>query len=399
DTDGVCCSPLLRGGDVADAVAAVAGGAAVEQLDRARQRLQPERRVLPGALLLRFGHPSIRRIVPGEGVRTLAAPPEPRRRHDHPPSRAGHRDRTCRGDVRERPRRRRDRVRTHPRHGREAHAAFEELVRAVVPSIGVGVYEAATLGAARALGSAHCLLAHGRRSLRAGVVDEEGLAAFAAGDDRGFTEQEQVVIRFAARLSTAPWAMTDADTQELREAGRWTLVADAAPTRPTVLIGAPHTSNWDFVLMLAIAWRLGIEVHWLGKKSLFRGWRGPIMRGLGGIAVDRADPARIVGEVVEQVHAGTVFGLVVTPDGTRGGNEYWKSGFYRIARATGMPVTLGFVDRHTMTTGLGPTIDLTGDVAADMDRIRAFYADKHGVRPERRTEPRLREETAERPEG
>ena len=64
-----------------------------------------------------------------------------------------------------------------------------------------------------------------------------------------------------------------------------------------------------------------------------------------------------------------------------------------------MPVTLGFVDRHTMTTGLGPTIDLTGDVAADMDRIRAFYADKHGVRPERRTEPRLREETAEQPEG
>jgi len=98
----------------------------------------------------------------------------------------------------------------------EAHAAFEALVRAVVPSIGVGVYEAATLGAARALGSAHCLLAHGRRSLRAGVVDEAGLAAFAAGDDRGFTEQEQV---FAARLSTDPSAMTDADTQELREAG------------------------------------------------------------------------------------------------------------------------------------------------------------------------------------
>jgi hypothetical protein len=57
-----------------------------------------------------------------------------------------------------------------------------------------------------------------------------------------------------------------------------------------------------------------------------------------------------------------------------------------------MPVTLGFVDRTTMTTGLGPTIDLTGDVAADMDRVRAFYADKAGLRPERRTEPRLREE-------
>lgn len=173
---------------------------------------------------------------------------------------------------------------------------------------------------------------------------------------------------------------------------RWTLASEAAPTRPTVLVGAPHTSNWDFVLMLAIAWRLDIDVHWLGKKSLFHGWRGPIMRRLGGIPVDRADPARVVKDVVGQVHDGTVFGLVVTPDGTRGGNEYWKSGFYRIARETGMPVTLGFVDRTTMTTGLGPSIDLTGDVAADMDRIRAFYADKAGVRPERRTEPRLREE-------
>lgn len=175
---------------------------------------------------------------------------------------------------------------------------------------------------------------------------------------------------------------------------RWSLVSETAPDRPTVLIGAPHTSNWDFVLMLGIAWRLGIDVRWLGKKSLFAGWRGPVMRALGGIPVDRADPGRVVGEVVERVNAGEVFGLVVTPDGTRGANEYWKSGFYRIARETGMPVTLGYVDRTTMTTGLGPTIELTGDVPADMDRIRAFYTDKAGLRPHLRTEPRLRSEDA-----
>lgn len=188
-----------------------------------------------------------------------------------------------------------------------------------------------------------------------------------------------MVKRFFARVC---WALS-----------RWRLTGSGAPTRPTVLIGAPHTSNWDFVLMLAIAWRLGIDVHWLGKKSLFRGWRGPVMRKLGGIPVDRADPARVVRNVVAQVEAGDVFGLVITPDGTRGGNTHWKSGFYRIARETGMPVTLGFVDRTTMTCGLGPTLDLTGNVAADMDRIRAFYADKAGVRPERRSEPRLREES------
>lgn len=144
--------------------------------------------------------------------------------------------------------------------------------------------------------------------------------------------------------------------------------------------------------MLAIAWRLGLDVRWLGKKSLFQGWRGPIMRRLGGIAVDRDDPGRVVDEVVERVRSGEVFGLVVTPDGTRKGHSHWKSGFYRIARETGLDVTLGFVDRTTMTTGLGPTVQLTGDVAADMDVIRAFYADKSGLRPEHRVEPRLREE-------
>ncbi|WP_251450044.1 1-acyl-sn-glycerol-3-phosphate acyltransferase [Microbacterium sp. Marseille-Q6648] len=176
---------------------------------------------------------------------------------------------------------------------------------------------------------------------------------------------------------------------------RWRLATTPAPTRPTVLIGAPHTSNWDFVLMLAIAWRLRIDVRWLGKESLFRSWRGPIMRALGGIPVDRRNPQRVVADVVGRIRAGEVFGLVVTPEGTRGTGEdsFWKSGFYRIARDTGMPVTLGYVDRTTMTTGLGITLELTGDVAADMDRVRAFYADKAGLRPHLRTEPRLRDET------
>ncbi len=173
---------------------------------------------------------------------------------------------------------------------------------------------------------------------------------------------------------------------------RWTLRSEAAPTRPTVLIGAPHTSNWDFVLMLAIAWRLQIPIRWLGKKSLFHGWRNGPMRRLGGIPVDRDDPSRVVDDVLALIAAGDVFGLVITPDGTRTSRTGWKSGFYRIARASGLPVTLGYVDRTTMTTGLGPTIELTGDVAADMTVIRNFYADKSGFRPEFRSEPRLRDE-------
>ena len=79
--------------------------------------------------------------------------------------------------------------------------------------------------------------------------------------------------------------------------GPWRLVVERAPDRPTIFVGAPHTSNWDFVFMLAIAWRLRVTLRWLGKHDLFTGWKGPVMRALGGIPVDRRDPARVVEEI------------------------------------------------------------------------------------------------------
>lgn len=173
---------------------------------------------------------------------------------------------------------------------------------------------------------------------------------------------------------------------------RWNLSPWPAPERPTVFVGAPHTSNWDFVLMLATTWALGIDFRWLGKDSLFRGPIGVLTRATGGIPVNRDNPDGVVEAVVEQVRGGEVFGLVVAPDGTRGGNTHWKSGFYRIARAADLPVTLCFIDRTTMTAGLGPQYELTGDVHADMEHIREFYSDKAGFRPEKRGVPRLRHE-------
>ena len=174
---------------------------------------------------------------------------------------------------------------------------------------------------------------------------------------------------------------------------RWTLRTERVPVDGTgVILGAPHTSYWDFLLMLGIAGEAGLTYRWLGKHQLFRDPAGPVMRALGGIPVDRRDPAGLVDDLVARMQAGERFYLVVTPEGTRNGSG-WKSGFYRIARATDLPVTLGYIDRTTMTAGLGPTLRLTGDVGADMDLVRAFYADKAGVVPARRTEPRLREET------
>ena len=96
--------------------------------------------------------------------------------------------------------------------------------------------------------------------------------------------------------------------------------------------------------------------------------------------------------LLEEAEGDEPFLLAIAAEGTRSKGEYWKPGFYRIAQQTGLPISLGFVDGPTRTLGIGPTFHPTGDVKKDMDFVRAFYADKQGIRPEHRTEPRLREE-------
>jgi uncharacterized peroxidase-related enzyme len=102
----------------------------------------------------------------------------------------------------------------------EALAAFEALIHAIVPSIGVRTYELATLAAAAGVGSPHCLLAHGRKALHAGALDEDQLESIARrGDHQGLSDADRAVMRYARRLSTDPAAMTDDDSRELRDAG------------------------------------------------------------------------------------------------------------------------------------------------------------------------------------
>ncbi len=161
---------------------------------------------------------------------------------------------------------------------------------------------------------------------------------------------------------------------------------------PSILIGAPHTSNWDFIFMLGITWDLGIKTKFLGKHTLFKPPFGFIMRWLGGIPVERSQAHGLVDQIVSATQKDPSFSLVVTPEGTRGAGTYWKSGFYRISLQAGMPIILGYLDRATKTCGLGVEFTPTGDVHKDMDFIRAFYADKGGYKPHLKTEPRLREE-------
>ena len=170
----------------------------------------------------------------------------------------------------------------------------------------------------------------------------------------------------------------------------WRAVGDVP--RTGVLVGAPHTSNWDFVMMLLIMWRGEVTPRVLIKKELFRGPLGWLLPRLGGIPLDRANPGAVVRDLVREAKSGEPFLIVLAAEGTRTKGEYWKSGFWRLARAAKLPIVLAFIDGPSRTSGFGPTITATSDVVADMDQVRAFYADKHGIHPERRTEPRLREE-------
>ena len=171
---------------------------------------------------------------------------------------------------------------------------------------------------------------------------------------------------------------------------RWRTVG-TVPARG-VLVGAPHTSNWDWVVTLLLAWRYGIRIRLLVKEEMFRGPLGWLLTATGSVPLDRTNPSGTVRALVEESRGEGPWLLGIAAEGTRSRREYWKSGFYRIAQQTGLPITLAFLDAPSRTVGWGPTFHPSGDVRADMDLVRDFYADKTGFRPEGFTPPRLREE-------
>ena len=167
-----------------------------------------------------------------------------------------------------------------------------------------------------------------------------------------------------------------------------------APSAPRcVLIAAPHTSNWDFVYMMAMAWSLGVRLSWMGKNSLFVFPLGILFRALDGVPIRRDLRANLVDQCVARFAAEKTLLLAVPAEGTRQRGTVWRSGFYHIARKAEVPIVLGYLDYSRKRGGLGPEVRPSGDARADMDRLRAFYADKVGRHPERFTEPRLAEES------
>lgn len=161
----------------------------------------------------------------------------------------------------------------------------------------------------------------------------------------------------------------------LKLAGWKVLGTLPAQARKSVFIAAPHTSNWDLPYTLMVAFVLRLNINWMGKASIFRFPFGPLMRWLGGVAVDRSKANNLVAASAQAIReANGALQLIVPPEGTRSKTRYWKTGFYHIAVMAQVPIVMAYMDYERKISGLGPMFVPTGDLEADMVRIKAFYA-------------------------
>jgi len=147
----------------------------------------------------------------------------------------------------------------------------------------------------------------------------------------------------------------------------------AQPAR-FVIIAAPHTSNWDAVVMVTAAYIFGVKLSWFIKDAAFFFPLGLIIRFFGGIPIDRSRRSNVVDQAIERFQDGEPLILAVPPEGTRKHSTHWKTGFYHIARGAGVPIVLGYVDYKRKVAGLGPAFIPTGDIGADFQVFQDFYS-------------------------
>jgi 1-acyl-sn-glycerol-3-phosphate acyltransferase len=148
-----------------------------------------------------------------------------------------------------------------------------------------------------------------------------------------------------------------------------------AGAEKSVLIAAPHTSNWDLPYTLMVAFSLRLTPYWMGKEQIFKQPFRGLMMWLGGLPVDRSKSSNLVAASVEALKvANGPLQLIVPPEGTRGKTRFWKTGFYYIAQGAQVPIVMAYLDYDKKIGGLGPVFTPTGDIDADMAAIKSFYA-------------------------
>ena len=159
-----------------------------------------------------------------------------------------------------------------------------------------------------------------------------------------------------------------------------------------VLIGAPHTSNWDFLIVLLLMVVEGIPIRIIGKDTLFRGPIGIFMRSLGAIPVNRRERENFVDQVVAKFDQYDELIIGISPEGTRKKSSRWRTEFYYIALKAEVPIVMAYLDYENKVCGLGPSLMPTGDIQADFMIIREFYSGIVGKYPQKQGEIVLFEE-------
>ena len=162
-------------------------------------------------------------------------------------------------------------------------------------------------------------------------------------------------------------------------------VTGSVPDVPkAILIGTPHTSNWDLILALGMRYELGLKYHWMMKKEAFFFPFGGMFKRMGGIPVDRKAAKNAVGQIEDWFNSQEKAWIGITPSGTRSKVDRYKKGYLRIAYATGIPIYLVGVDSVTRTLVFDKAMELSGDIDEDNERIRTFVRSKYtGLKPDK----------------
>jgi 1-acyl-sn-glycerol-3-phosphate acyltransferase len=164
----------------------------------------------------------------------------------------------------------------------------------------------------------------------------------------------------------------------------WTIIGSLPDSQRMLVVGFPHTSNWDFFVFLAVMHHFKLRGRFLAKRGLFKGPFGWLMKRWGGIPVDSAGGAALIDTAIASFEQNDSMVLVIAPEGTRGATDAWKSGFWRIADAADVLVMMAFVDGATRSAGFGPAFRIDGDPEAWMRKAAVFYEDKRGLKPKNR---------------
>ncbi|SDI26458.1 lysophospholipid acyltransferase family protein [Pseudomonas panipatensis] len=168
----------------------------------------------------------------------------------------------------------------------------------------------------------------------------------------------------------------------LLKAAGWRIEGRLPALDKFVVIGAHHTSNWDFVLFLAAKFVLRLNARWFGKHTIFRWPFGALLRRWGGIPIQRHRKLNTVDQAVQAFRDNREMILILSPEGTRKKVERWKMGFYHIACGAGVPVVLAALDYRDRRIVIGEPFWPSGDEAGDLQQMLAFYRPYVPKKPE-----------------